>query len=330
MNPWQIFLILFCGLSLTQSIFLSTSLLVKDKFRFGALFYAALLLLGLALRLLKSIFIFVQVSYPLWGVVAGGAGLWMIGPSFYLYTIHTIDRQRRPSSSYLIHFIPSVLILLTGITEYVYYVGLVQFPIYFSFACYLIVKTGSTNIPKHFQVFATGIGLMLFAFIVQAFSGGIEVYTLGAGLGITVLYAINYFFVKDSEFFSSFIKKSKAVDKNMATEIISHLNKVFTEKKIYRNKGLTIAKVAEEINYPSYLISQSINQQHGIRFNEFVNKFRVQEAMERLKKENDKIETIAKEVGFSSMSSLYEAFKKETHVTPHGYRSQFGSGEMRI
>jgi len=129
--------------------------------------------------------------------------------------------------------------------------------------------------------------------------------------------------VKDSDFFTSLTRKHKEIDGAIATQILADLNDVLLKKRIYRNKGLTIAEVAAQIKHPSYLISQSINQQHGIRFNEFVNKFRVQEAMEKLKQGNDKVESIAKDVGFSSTASLYSAFKKETNLTPQGYRNQF-------
>src|SRR5688500_17899055 len=104
MSLWQILLILFCGLGLVQSLFLSTSLFIKDKYNFIALFYAVLLLLGLALRLVNSIIVFISIAYSHWGVVVGAARLWMIGPSFYLYTIHSIDPQRKPSLLNGLHF----------------------------------------------------------------------------------------------------------------------------------------------------------------------------------------------------------------------------------
>jgi AraC-like DNA-binding protein len=323
MSLWQNFLIFFCGLSLVQSFFLGTTLLIKDRFNFNALFYFGILLFGLALRLAKSYFIFIPQKYPHWGAVAGAAGLWMIGPAFYLYTLHSINPRKRSTRSYVLHFLPSLVILLAAITDYVYYFGLAQSFIYFSISIYLVVKTGYEKVPRHFRVFAISVGLILFCFTVQAMKRGIEVYTIGAGLAISILYIINYFIVKDSDFFQAIIKKSKTVDPQLAIRITADLDKIFTEKKLCKNKGLTIALVAQQIDCPAYLISQSISQQHGIRFNEFVNRFRVREAMERLKCENDKIEVIAKEVGFSSMSSLYEAFKKETHLTPQGYRNEF-------
>jgi AraC-like DNA-binding protein len=327
MSLWQSFLILFCGLSLVQSIFLGTTLILKDRFNFHAFFYLGILLFGLALRLAKSYFIFIPQSYPAWGAVAGAAGLWMIGPAFYFYTRYSINSKQNSTLFNLIHFVPALLIVLTGITDYVYYVGIAHLAIYFAISLFMVFRLGQEQIPKHFRVFAYSIGLILLCFNVQALISGIEVYTLGLGLATGILYVINYFILKDSDFFQSVMKKSKTVDKHRAKKITDDLARVFTEKKLYNNRGLTIALVAQQIECPAYLISQSIYQEQGIRFNEFVNKFRVQEAMERLKRGNDKIEVIAKEVGFSSMSSLYEAFKKETQRTPQAYRNEFNRSE---
>jgi AraC-like DNA-binding protein len=323
MSIWQSFLVVFCGLSLVQSIFLGTTLILKDRFKFEAFFYLGVVLFGLALRLFKSFFIFIPQSYPAWGAVAGAAGLWMIGPAFYLYTRHSIYTKQNSTPLYLVHFVPALFIILSGLTDYVYYVGIAQLAIYFAVSIYVAYRSEGLQIPKHFRVFAFSIGLVLLCFTVQALIRGIEVYTLGLAFATGILYVLNYFILKDSNFFQSAIKKSKNVDKHRAKKITDDLDRVFTEKKLYNNRGLTIALVAQQIKCPAYLISQSIYQEQGIRFNEFVNKFRVQEAMERLKSGNDKIEVIAKEVGFASMSSLYDAFKKETRRTPQEYRVEF-------
>jgi AraC-like DNA-binding protein len=287
------------------------------------------LLLGLAMRLAKSYFVFIPQKYPHWGVVAGGAGLWIIGPAFYLYTLHAINSERKASIRYLIHFTPAALILITRITDFVYYVGLAHILVYFCISVLTFIKNTSNVARKHFQVFASSVGLILLSFTFQAMGGGIESYTVGTGIAITTLYVVNFFIAKESDFFVSPVKKTKDVNKSLSLEILKDVNSIFSEGKVYRKKGLTIADVAKQISQPAYLISLSINQGHGIRFNEFVNRYRVLEAMERLKSANDKIEVIGKDVGFSSTSSLYEAFKKETNLTPQGYRSQSLSSSGR-
>lgn len=325
MNGWQIFLIFFCGVALAQSIFLGTMMLAKDRFNRGALFYLGVMLLGLALRLIKSYFVFIPQPYPELGIIAGGAGLWVVGPAFYLYTRHSLMVPRARMYWQLVHFLPSFLILATATTRYVYYWGLLHFLVYFVISVLLARSCQSPRMPRHFLVFAKCTGMILLCFVVQASQGGIRVYTVGSGVAIVILYVINFLIVRDTGFLNSIIRKSKELDKKVVTRITADLTRFLFEGKIYRNRGLKLSELAKATNYPAYLISQSINQQYQMRFNEFLNKFRVQEAMERLKNsdENDKIEVIAREVGFSSMSSLYDAFKKETKVTPQIFRNQF-------
>lgn len=82
--------------------------------------------------------------------------------------------------------------------------------------------------------------------------------------------------------------------------------------------------IAQTIGFPLYQVSQTINQHFGLKFNEFVNKYRVAEVKNRLQdiEANDQIEVIAKEVGFTSTSSLYTAFKKEVQLTPQAFKKQ--------
>jgi len=322
MNAWQLILTVVCGLAIVQSVFLGISQIIRDKVNLGARFYAGVLLFGLAFRLAKSYFIFIPQKYPHWGIVAGGAGLWMIGPAFYFYILHATDSSRKSNLRYLLHFIPALLILITGTTEYIYYIGIFHLFLYFGIAIWHMQRTTLETIPKHTVIFALAVGLIGLCFVIQALVGGIEIYTIGVVVAIVALYVVNYFLLRESDFFSALSKNTRRVSKTTSSGVLSEIDKMFTELKIYRTKGLTIAEVAKQINRPSYLISQSINQEHGVNFNEFVNRYRVQEAMNKLESANDKVESIARDVGFSSLSSLYEACKKEVKLTPQGYRKQ--------
>ncbi|MGC3946870.1 MAG: helix-turn-helix domain-containing protein [Chryseolinea sp.] len=322
MKNWQIFLAVVCGMALVQSLFLAVLMFVKDRLNRGAQFYLGIMLLGLALRLAKSYFVFVPQAYPEPGVIAGGAGLWVIGPAFYCYA--RLCYGEKLDYRILIHFLPALLILVSGLTQYVYYVGLLQLAFYFGYSVHRM-RRQSNIVPKHFRILAACVGLILSCFIVQASQGGIYVYTVGVTLAIGILYILNFFLASDGDILSSMIaKKSRQLDKKLSARITTELNRLLAEQKIYRNKGLKLSELAKQSSYPAYLISQSINQEYNIRFNEFLNRFRVREAMERLESsDTEKIETIAKDVGFSSVTSLYEAFKRETQVTPQVYRNKF-------
>jgi len=57
-------------------------------------------------------------------------------------------------------------------------------------------------------------------------------------------------------------------------------------------------------------------------FFDYVNRWRVQDAMRLLEQSSENVLTISNEVGFNSRSSFYTAFKKVTGNTPTAYRKQ--------
>lgn len=75
-----------------------------------------------------------------------------------------------------------------------------------------------------------------------------------------------------------------------------------------------------------------MNKIYGKSFPE-TNSFRVQEVKKQLEKERNKvykIEGIAFEAGFSTPSSFYTAFKKETGLTPTSYQKKFAQSNFKV
>ena len=104
--------------------------------------------------------------------------------------------------------------------------------------------------------------------------------------------------------------------KGIITEFIKN-------KQVYLDRELTINKLAKLIKIQPYIISAIINQSFGINFNEFINKYRVEMAIEMLSCPNYSNLTIAYisyECGFCSLSSFNKFFKKKTNYTPGEYR----------
>ncbi|WP_420319207.1 helix-turn-helix domain-containing protein [Ekhidna sp.] len=94
-------------------------------------------------------------------------------------------------------------------------------------------------------------------------------------------------------------------------------------KAIYKREDLKLNDIAQELNLPEYLISQIINQKTSESFRNFVNAYRVEQAKQMLASSHKQysIEGIAKDVGFNSRASFYNAFKRETNLTPTEYLS---------
>ncbi|WP_303920042.1 AraC family transcriptional regulator [Draconibacterium sediminis] len=92
----------------------------------------------------------------------------------------------------------------------------------------------------------------------------------------------------------------------------------------YLNQDLSIHDFAKEINISARTISTCINKSFGFNFNEWVNNYRVEKALDILNdKTNDhlSIEGIGLDSGFKSRSAMYIAFKKKTGKTPGNFRN---------
>jgi len=104
---------------------------------------------------------------------------------------------------------------------------------------------------------------------------------------------------------------------------ISILKQFMIDQKPYLNPSLTIRKLAEEIKMNSRDLSVLINQNLSQHFFDFVNEYRIKEAMKILKDPTKKEFTVLEilyEVGFNSKSSFNTAFKKHTGLTPTQFK----------
>jgi AraC-like DNA-binding protein len=109
-------------------------------------------------------------------------------------------------------------------------------------------------------------------------------------------------------------------------ELLAKLDHLMQQDKAYREMGLTIGKLANRLDLPEYRLRQTINAGLGYRnFNDFLNRFRVAEAAERLAdpaEQEQQVLVIALDAGFRSLSSFNKAFKDSFALTPTAYRRQ--------
>lgn len=112
---------------------------------------------------------------------------------------------------------------------------------------------------------------------------------------------------------------SSSLNKNSYDALISEISQVIREKKLYKQFDINLQLLSAELNSNSSYISQAINHGLGMRFNDYINQFRVEEAKRQLQSSENKhltIEAISELCGFKSKSTFFRAFKKETGLTP--------------
>ncbi|SMC67513.1 Helix-turn-helix domain-containing protein [Chryseobacterium sp. YR221] len=116
------------------------------------------------------------------------------------------------------------------------------------------------------------------------------------------------------------------IDNSNVNLQIELLNTYMTEKKPYLDPALTMQSLATQMNMPTRELSILINSNMKQHFFHFVNTYRIENAMELLKKHSKKDSTVLEilyQVGFNSKSSFNTAFKKHTALTPTEYRNTF-------
>ena len=120
-------------------------------------------------------------------------------------------------------------------------------------------------------------------------------------------------------------KKSQplVVNQEEYNEELLKLQQYMIEEKPFLNPSLTIQDISSGIGIPVRDLSLLINHKLDQHFFDFINTYRIENAMKILNdatKNKVTILEILYEVGFNSKSSFNTAFKKHTGTTPTSYR----------
>ena len=120
---------------------------------------------------------------------------------------------------------------------------------------------------------------------------------------------------------------NKAMLKN--GELFASLQKKLEDEKLYCRSDINQEFLADLLNTNRTYLSQSISDHAGKKFRQFINEYRIKEAMLKLSDPNISkkytINTIAEEVGFNSISVFNTVFKQLTGLKPSDFRGQAGS-----
>lgn len=93
-------------------------------------------------------------------------------------------------------------------------------------------------------------------------------------------------------------------------------------QKLYLQPDISLTKLSQALNTSPNYVSQTLNESLGYNFFDYINKWRITEALPLILEGKKSVLDIAMEVGFNARSSFYTAFKQHTGVTPGEYRKQ--------
>lgn len=118
------------------------------------------------------------------------------------------------------------------------------------------------------------------------------------------------------------ILNSKFLEKDTKTSrYVSPMNAYVQENYA---KKISIHDLVEQLDFSAYYLNQKFKAETSYTFNEFLNRYRIHKLMDLLKAGDNKVYTIAQEIGFSDYKYFISIFKKYAHVTPSQYQQYFG------
>lgn len=112
--------------------------------------------------------------------------------------------------------------------------------------------------------------------------------------------------------------RNSGLTPSFSTELKEQLVALLEEEKVYRESSIKLEYIAERLGTTRHNASQVINEHFNLNFFELINKYRVEEAMVRLKnnEENLNIIDIAYEVGYNNKVTFNKSFKRFCDLTP--------------
>ena len=103
--------------------------------------------------------------------------------------------------------------------------------------------------------------------------------------------------------------------------MLAALETLMSEKNIYTDNNLTLARVARRLSVPARDVSTAINRITGENFSRYINGFRVRYAQNALRETELPITEVMFDAGFVSKSSFNTEFRRIVGQTPSQFRA---------
>lgn len=343
-----------------QGFFLSVNLILQKKSNKGN-FVLAMLVGLFSVSIIDTVVFWVkyyEVNPHLLGISLSFSYLY--GPLFYLY-LSRITRTKLPGpTSQWIHFLPAVGVFLWHLPYYLSggetkleliatwnnsiinallmpFLGLLSLLIYSILAFLFIRKLEKKHEIRIIRsnhwlglVFKSYVLFVVFNFIYFfniLFGKSTKTSDILIALGFAIfIYSIGYLSLKMSKLLNGIkVDTSKyqanSLPTSFSNEMFTKLTTHITTNQSFKNNEIKLSDLAAELSLSPHQLSQIINQKANQNFSEFINTYRMKEAL-KLISQIDRINQLAFEVGFNNRTTFNKVFKKTTGLTPTEYKKR--------
>ena len=312
-------------------------------------YFLGALLFALSVRIGKSAFLYFDGALPKIYLQIGLSACFFIGPFLYFFVnaaVKSIDKIPRSWTFCLISLF-AVIVIIGARFPYEGYPKLwnayINRVIYFEWFAFLFLSffAAQETLKKLFvnsykmkasEIWVAVIVLANVLIFLLYFAAMIRLpfapYISGSIAFSLMLYLIGSIFFyrnKTDELFLVNAEKTNAkkLSQSDAKLWLVKLERVMTEKEVYKNPDLKLGDLSKEIQISAHQLSQLLNDELGKNFTTYVNEFRIREACRILSADQRfTLESVGYEVGFNSKSTFFSAFKKFNGVTPAVYQQR--------
>ncbi|MBU0654884.1 MAG: helix-turn-helix domain-containing protein [Gammaproteobacteria bacterium] len=103
--------------------------------------------------------------------------------------------------------------------------------------------------------------------------------------------------------------------------MLVRLGNLMDQEQVFQNPDMDLPTLAERMQLTPHQLSELINTRLGKGFSRYIREYRVEAAEDLLlDKPSMPVLTVGMEVGFTSQSNFYQAFREMTGMTPGQYR----------
>ncbi len=347
MNTGKEVLFFFSALGAFNGILLGTFLLFFTQKKYLANNFLGALLLALSIRITKSIFLYFDGSLPKIYVQIGLSACFFIGPFLYYFVRSAVTPLEKLARSWVWTLV--TLAALTLVVDIALPYEQHQFlwrkviprVIYLQWFGFIVAsgvhmqdllrKLFSRTQPMKpaetwVSMIFIGNVVVFFFYFSSLINAPFAPYISGSIAFSLVLYLMITLVIykkKTDELFLLLPDKPvvKKLNESDAEIWLGKLEKVMSEKTIYKNPDLKLHDLSREIQVSGHQLSALLNDRLGKNFTTYINEWRIAEACRMIATEQHlTLEAIGYEVGFNSKSTFFAAFKKVKGVTPASYQ----------
>ncbi|MCX2680260.1 helix-turn-helix domain-containing protein [Galbibacter sp. EGI 63066] len=327
-------ILVLATLGLFQGFFLFIYLFTLKKGNRILNIYLSLILLGLTIRIGKSILGY-YIPLEAWQKNIGISGSLIVGPVLWFYGIILFQRSKTLSKSYYLHLLPFTLFALmltfipsNGDFETFWNYGLVVFhlAIYLIVSWFTLIRSNSKTTlkkSKWYRNILIGVTLIWIYYLGNFLNLKLH-YIWGPIFYSFLIYAFTYLFLNRDNFNIEKYENS-GLDTENSIALFKKIKKLFENENLFLDPTISLNTLSEKLSKSSKEVSQSINQNAQQNFREFVNKHRIERAkalLVDLESKDEKMATVAYDSGFGTVTAFNIAFKKITGLTPSAYQKE--------